>query len=183
MTPSTTPDSSRPQAGTCPTPGSLDILIFTLGGHRYGLDMARVLEIVRAVAVAPLPDSPEAVMGVVNLRGTLVPVFNLRGRFGLPSKDLDPREHFIIAESRSRLAALRVDRADGLASIARDDVADARTVVPGAELVTGAAKLPDGLVLIHDLDAFLSDAESARLDAAMAGTRSSGMKPAGAAAS
>lgn len=175
-----TPDSIRPQTGARPTPETLDILIFTLGEQRYGLEMARVREIIRAVAVAPLPNSPESVMGVINLRGDLVPVFNLRGRFGLPLKQLDPREHLVIAESRSRLAALRVDRADGLASVPRQDISDARTVVPGVELVTGAARLADGLVLIHDLDAFLSDAESTRLEAAMTDSRVSGMKSVGA---
>ncbi len=146
----------------------MEILIFELAEQRYAVALRSVREVVRAVANTPLPRGPAVIHGIINVRGTLVPVFDLRARFGLPPKALEPSDHLIIAWARSRLVALRVDRADWMMDLAPDELQDAATIVPQAEYVDGVAKLPDGLVLIHDLDTFLSDAESEALDEAMA---------------
>ncbi|MDQ3811382.1 MAG: chemotaxis protein CheW, partial [Chloroflexota bacterium] len=129
----------------------MQILLFELAGQRYGVPLRSVREVVRAVAITPLPTAPTVIEGIINVRGTLMPVFDLRARFGLPRKAVDPSDHLIIAWAQSRLVALRVDRADWMADIAESELEAAATIVPYAEYVSGVAKLPDGLVLIHDL--------------------------------
>ena len=146
----------------------MEILIFELAEQRYAIPLRSVREVVRAVAITSLPTAPAVIEGIINVRGTLVPVFDLRARFGLPPKVLEPSDHLIIAWAQSRLVALRVDHADWMIDIGADELQDAATIVPQAEYVDGVAKLPDGLVLIHDLDTFLSEAESEALDAALA---------------
>jgi purine-binding chemotaxis protein CheW len=145
----------------------LDILIFSLEKQQYGLRLDNVREIVRAVAVTPLPGAPPAIAGIISIRGTIVPVFDLRVRFGLPARQLGPSEHFIVAVAQSRTAALRVDSTDWLASVDEASLGDTRTAVADTKHIEGVALLPDGLVLIHDLDTFLSASESAALDAAL----------------
>ena len=144
-----------------------ELLVFDLDGRLYGLSSDVVVEVVRAVAVSPLPNGPRVVTGVMNLRGRLVPVFDLRVRFGLAPLPIEPSEHFIVADAGHRRVALRVDRVMKLAVVPQADLEPTEAVVSGTEHVSGIAKLPEGIVLIHDLGAFLSEAERATLDRAM----------------
>jgi purine-binding chemotaxis protein CheW len=130
--------------------------------------VAAVQEIVRAVAVSPLPDVPPFVEGVINARGTLVPVFDLRRRFGLPPRAPTLHHHFVLAFAGSRLAALRVDRALDLIDVAASDLSGPEEVGAGGQHVASIARLPDGLLVIQDLESFLSTSEGDRLDAALA---------------
>lgn len=146
----------------------LEVLSFEIGGQRYALASSVVRELVRAIAVVPLPKAPGIVEGVIDVRGSLVPVLDVRARFRLPPKPLALTDHFVLAWAASRVVALRVDRALDLIRLDAGQVEDAKAVVPSAEYVAGVAKLPDGLVLIHDLETFLDEAERATLDAALA---------------
>src|SRR5678816_4221005 len=94
------------------------LLLFTIDSTRYAVASADVTEIVRAVAVTPLPGAPRAVAGVIDVRGSLVPVFDLRHRFGLPARDVEPEHHFILVRTPTRTAALHVDHVLDLADIA-----------------------------------------------------------------
>ena len=146
------------------------VLIFDVADRRLGLPAATLLEVVRAVAIAPLPKAPPIVEGVINYRGTVVPVLNLRQRFGLPAAPLLPEQHFLIARTGGRLVALRVDRALDLVPVAEADVASPADVAPGADYVSGIARRADGLLVIHDLDAVLSLDEIHGIDAALGET-------------
>jgi purine-binding chemotaxis protein CheW len=152
------------------TPLPHEVLLFTLEGQRYALPSADVQELVRAVRLTPLPRAPEVVEGLLNLRGQLLPVLDLRRRFRLPPRPLSPLDHFIIARAGPRLVGLRVDRAEGLLSLEPGDLDETPYTLPGVGYVAGAVKLPEGLVLVHDLRTFLSEAESLALDAALAAT-------------
>jgi len=142
-------------------------LCFEVGSRRFGLWSSVVIEAVRAVAVVPLPKAPPAVRGVINLRGKAVPVFDLRSRFGLPPKEVEITDHFVVARAGKRVVAFQADRALGLFDVAEKDVENAKMVTPSAEYLEGIVKMPDGLVLIHDPATFLSRAEGVALDAAM----------------
>ena len=90
-------------------------------------------------------------------------------RLRLPQRTVSHTDHLILAQTGDRLVALRADRALGLARVDAADIEDAQTALPGAEYVSGVAKLPDGLVLIHDLRTFLQESEAAALDVAVSG--------------
>lgn len=147
----------------------MDVLTFSLDDQAYGLPVGRVREVVRAVAIRALPGAPEIAEGVIGVRGSLVPVLDLRARFGHPPRAVDPDHHLILAEAGGRLLAFRVDAARNVESVEPSTLAP----VPGwsgrAEYVAGLARTERGLVVIHDLDTFLSDSEAASLDAATAG--------------
>ena len=144
-----------------------EVLVFEVAGQSYGLPIVDVRELVRAVAITPLPDAPAVIEGVVNVRGRVLPVLDVRARFGLPTRPLDPSDHFIVASAGPRGVILRVDRATHLALINEASVQPPETLGPSAAYVAGVAKLDDGMVLIHDLATFLSAAEAASLDDAL----------------
>ncbi len=147
-----------------------EILVLDLAGQRYGLDVAVVDRLVRAVAVVALPRAPHVVEGVIDVGGALVPVLDVRRRFGLPARAPHHGDHLVLARAGHRLVALRCERATGIARVDPGQVEDARRAVPGADWVAGVVRLPDGLVLIHDLRTFLSLDEAAALDGALAGS-------------
>jgi purine-binding chemotaxis protein CheW len=128
--------------------------------------------VARAVAIEPLPGSPSIVEGVINVRGALVPVVDIRARFCLPPRALTPDQHLIIARTGPRLVALRVDRARDLIAVDQDAIEASDRVAPGLEHVVGVARLADGLLLIHDLESFLSLDEARQVDGALIGAGS-----------
>jgi purine-binding chemotaxis protein CheW len=156
---------------------SLEVLVFEVGGQRHGLHVADVQEILPVVTVTPLPEAPPLVEGIINLRGMVIPVLDTRRRFRLPTRAAAYTDHFVVARAGKHRVALRVDRALDLVRLGAGDVADADAVLPGGghgretvpQRVARVAKLPDGLVLVHDLGTLLSPAESAVLDQVLAG--------------
>jgi purine-binding chemotaxis protein CheW len=145
----------------------IELLLFELGGQRYALPVADVVEVLRAVAVTPLPQGPRVVLGVMNVRGRVVPVFDLRERFGQPSALVEPSDHFIVAHAAQRLAALRADKILDLVRLCTDAIEQVERVVSGMHHISGIGRLSDGVVFIHDLHSFLTEAESATLDRAL----------------
>jgi purine-binding chemotaxis protein CheW len=144
--------------------GRGDLLTFDLGSQRCALVLADVVEVVRVVAMAHLPDAPPLVEGIVNLRGEVVPVFDLRARFGLAPKAVELSDHLLIARAGPRTVAIRVDCARALVEV---DPRDIDRPVTSGNALAGVAKLADGLALIHDLATFLSASEAQALDTAL----------------
>src|SRR5262249_57266911 len=121
----------------------MELLTFEIGHERFGIPLAAVREIVRAVSIARLPNAPPVVEGVINVRGSVVAAFDIRARFNLPPKALEPSDHLIIAFAARRLVAIRVDRVTDLMILASNDVEDLTVMVPGNSSVAGVAKLLD----------------------------------------
>lgn len=143
-------------------------VVFAIDSASYAIAADKVLEIVRAVAVTPFPGSPATVLGIIDVRGTIVPVFDMRRRFRLPDRAVAPEDHFIIVSTSARTAALHVDTVLDIADVDAQQIADLSTEVSAVPAIDGVASLPDGLVLIHDVDKFLSRTEADALDKALA---------------
>lgn len=147
---------------------ALGILIFHLDEHRYGLPIEQVDRVVASVALAPLPQAPEIVLGVFSERGTITPTIDLRRRLGRPPRDLAVSDNLIIAHAGPQRVALLVDAVEGLQDIDPATVVPAAAVLPHLAHVRGIASLPGGLVLIQDLHGLLSLDEVAALQDAVA---------------
>lgn len=135
---------------------------------RIALPLSAVERVVRAVYVTPLPGAPAIVSGVANVQGRIIPVVDMRKRFRLPQREMALTDRLVIAHTAQRAVALVVDSVSGVIEHAEPDRVDAETILPGLEYVDGVVKLGDGLILIHDLDRFLSLGEAEMLDRAMA---------------
>jgi purine-binding chemotaxis protein CheW len=143
-----------------------DALLFELAGSRMALVAALVTEVVRAVEMQPLPQAPAVVVGMINVRGELMPVLDLRRRFGLQTKDLSPDDHFIVADCGGNRVALHVDRAVELLSIQELPIEPLRQD-SASPYAAGALAVEDGVLVIYDLSKFLSATEAATLQLAM----------------
>lgn len=140
------------------------IVAFTLDEHRYGLLLETVEHVTRMVEFVPLPSAPAVILGVVNFRGRIVPVLNLRLRFGLPGKHIALSDVLIVAKTPRRHVALAVDAVSGARESPLEDLIAAQDIVPGTRHVAGVLRLPDGMILIQDLDTVLSLDEEQVLD-------------------
>lgn len=145
----------------------IQLVVFAVEKQNYALRLSAVERIVRAVEVTPLPKMPEIVLGVVNVQGQIIPVVNLRRRFRLPEREIDPRDQLILARTAKRRVGLLADEVSGVLEVTGERVTAGGEVVPGLEYVTGVARLEDGLILIHDLNTFLSLDEEKVLDQAL----------------
>ncbi|MGD0886276.1 MAG: chemotaxis protein CheW [Thermodesulfovibrionales bacterium] len=146
-------------------PGKL--VAFAIERQRYALYLSAVEQIVRAVEITSLPKAPEIVAGVINLHGRVIPVLNIRRRFRLPEREISSSDQFIIARTSKRTVALCADDVSGVIECPEQEVEPSREILPHMEYVEGVVKLDDGIVLIHDLDTFLSLEEEKKLDKAV----------------
>ena len=146
------------------------LVVFSLDGQRYALALERVQRCLRVVAITPLPESPAIVLGIIDLGGVVIPVINLRERFNHPPRDVRLSDHLVIADTGKRTVALLVDETNGVIQLSPERYAPAGEIIPRLELMDGAAKLEDGLVLIHDLERLLSLDEDAAIDCALNAT-------------
>lgn len=143
------------------------LVVFALERQRYALPLAAAQAVARAVEVTPLPKAPAIVLGVINVRGQIIPVLNIRQRFGLPQREIDLSDQFIIARTAKRAVALVVDTVVGVLTRPSESVIAPEAIVPGLDYVQGVVKLDDDLIFIHDLDTFLSLDEENALEEAL----------------
>ena len=146
------------------------IIVFNLDEQRYALHLSAVERIIRIVEITPLPQAPEIVLGFVNVQGQVIPVFNMRKRFRLPDREISLSDHLIIARTAKRTVALVADAASGVVECGEEELAAANRILPDLKYVEGVAKLEDGLILIHNLDTFLSLEEEKTLEQIMTPT-------------
>jgi len=123
-----------------------------------------VERIIHAVEITPLPKTPEIVSGVINVHGDVIPVVDVRQRFGLPERETALSDQIVIAHTGTRPVAFLVNAVESVTERSQDEIIAAEKIVPGIEYVEGVCKLEDGLVFIHDLDTFLSLEEGKALD-------------------
>lgn len=147
--------------------GSMDALSFELAGSRYALLAHYVREVLRAVAIEPLPHAPFVIAGVFNLRGVVVPVVDMRKRLGLVSKEIAPEDYFIVADTPGFAVALHIDRALDLIGVTPTPLARITPGLAQTSYIAGVVPTADGVLLIQDLPAFLSSEEAAALGQAL----------------
>jgi len=143
------------------------ILVFTLDGQFYAISLSGVARIIHAIEIKHLPRAPEIIMGIINVNGRIIPVADFRKRFDLPFKEVNPDNQIIIVNTGKRVVAIPVDSVVGIKDLIPGQMKPATETVPFAEMLTGVAKVDDNLVLIYDLEGFMSLNEESILDNAM----------------
>lgn len=135
----------------------LHLVTFTLGSEEYGAPIRQVREVVRVGEITRVPHAPAHMRGVMNLRGRVLPVLELRSRLGLPPAELSTRSRVLVVEAHGRLLGLLVDAVRNVsripasaASAPPDDVRCAE-----AEYITGMARWEGRLIILLDLAATL----------------------------
>jgi purine-binding chemotaxis protein CheW len=136
----------------------LHIVGFQVGRETYGVPITSLHEIVRVPEITAVPDAPDYLEGVINLRGKIVSVMDLRKRFGEKHASLTKRNRILVVEHSGRLAGLIVDSASEVLKIPADDVEAPPAVFQdgGLNCVTGLAKVQGRLVVLLDMSKLLA---------------------------
>ncbi len=148
----------------------VELVVAVVSGQRWALPLTSVERVVPMVAVSALPQSPLGVRGAVNVHGDVVPVLDLDARIGRPAHAPGVDGRLLLARTSRRRVALPVDDVLGVLEVQAAAIGPAPEGMPAA--VAGVAALPDGVLVIYDLDAFLSPGEDEAVAAALAGATS-----------
>ncbi|MEK7217302.1 MAG: chemotaxis protein CheW [Chloroflexota bacterium] len=145
-----------------------NLLVFLLEEQRYAVPLHAVDCVLPIAAIAPLPGAPSIATGVINLHGAVVPVLDIRHRFGRPPRDYGLDGQLLIVRTPMRLAAFPVDEVVGVEALDARSITSSAMLLPGVQYVSGVVPTEDGLLFIHDVDTFLLSDEAAWLDRAAA---------------
>ena len=131
---------------------------FFLSREEYGVDVRLVQEIIRISDITPVPRAPESIKGVINLRGRIIPVVDLKKKLGLGDADTGRRGRIVVVKLRERLVGLLVDAASQVLKVpvSSIDPAPDAVVEIDADFIRGVAKLPDRLIILIDLQKILA---------------------------
>lgn len=145
---------------------SEQLVVFQLGGEEYAASISQVKEIIRYGGSTKLPNTPEYMDGIINLRGKVIPVVDLAKRFGLPrAKDGDVQA--IIVEAAGREVGMVVNEVSEVLRIEDSAIEPAKTVSHAGEFLRGIGKMEGRLLIILDLDKVFSEEEFEEIKAAV----------------
>jgi purine-binding chemotaxis protein CheW len=144
------------------------IVAFRVGRESYGVPITSLHEIVRVPEITAVPDAPDYIEGVINLRGKIVSVVDLRKRFGKPATALDRRHRILVVEHRGRLAGMIVDSASEVLKIPESEIETAPAMMQegGLDCVTGLGKYGGRLIILLDINKVLAVRDTGKSEAA-----------------
>jgi purine-binding chemotaxis protein CheW len=152
----------------------LQVVSFRLHEESYAIEITRVKEIILVEGITRVPQMPEYIEGIINLRGNVIPVVDLRKRFGLPCRPLDEQTRIVVCRMGERVVGLIVDSVSQVMKIPRERIQEPPATIAGhaGDYLVGVARIGEGLVLLLDIETVLARtpvAEPATVEAVPAG--------------
>jgi purine-binding chemotaxis protein CheW len=136
----------------------LQLVSFNIGEEQFGVEILKVQEIIRMVNITQVPNSPSYVEGVINLRGRIIPIVDLRTRIGLLRKNQDQGTRIIVVEIEGKTVGFIVDSVNEVLRIPKDitEPPPAMSVKMDSDYITGVAKFDGYIVILIDIDKIIS---------------------------
>lgn len=133
----------------------------------YGVPIKKVQEIIPMTEPTRLPQAPDFVEGIINLRGKIIPIIDLKKRFGMEPSELTAETRSVVIEIEGQTAGIVVDEVSEVLRLSTDTIEAPPTVIGGitAEYLTGVGKVEDRLLILLDVDKILNDGEKKELTA------------------
>jgi len=143
----------------------IQLVTFSIGEEEFGVNILQVQEIIRTMDITRVPRAPEFVEGVINLRGKVIPIVDMRSRFGLAHKEHDKYTRIIVIEIDMIIVGFVVDSVSEVLRIPANSVQPPPPVVAGmdSDYIDGVGKLEDRLLILLDLDSLLDNEEKEAL--------------------
>ena len=146
--------------------GETQLVVFVLASEEFACNIADVREVLKMIRITPLPRSLDFVEGVINLRGEVIPVIDLRKRFNLPAVDRTDESRIIIVEVEERMVGLTVDSVSEVIRLSNKQIQEAPNQVAGEQtnLIMGVGKIDERMLIILNLARILTSEEQIALD-------------------
>ncbi len=137
----------------------LKYVVFQLGEQRYGMSLMRINGIEKDYHIIPVPNAPEGISGIINLRGSVVPVYSLRERFGMDSRIDNPEKSLLITLSSGTMLAYEVDAVEEIEEMRPEDVNEMPSVASSEEtaFMDKVLHIRNDIVIAINVDKVLSE--------------------------
>ncbi|HEV7179627.1 MAG TPA: chemotaxis protein CheW [Candidatus Baltobacteraceae bacterium] len=144
----------------------IQVVSFRLGNEEYGVDIAQVQEIIRMVDITHVPRAPHFMEGVINLRGQLIPIIDLRTRFGMDRADHTKNTRIIVTEIVTKRVGIIVDGVSEVLNIPIENVEEAPEMIAGVgtEYISGVGKVNERLIILLELQKVITTSEKQELE-------------------
>lgn len=136
--------------------------VFAIGNIEFALDIMRIKEIIKPIKITVIPKAPRFIEGVINLRGGIIPIVDLRKRFGVKAAGAEStKERVIVTRLNRKAIGLIVDSVTDVITLDKKNISPPPEIVRGisSQFIKGVGKLNDRLILLIDLDAILTASE------------------------
>ena len=142
---------------------TFQVVSFRLGDEEYGVDIMTVQEIILVGCITQVPEVPEHVLGVINLRGNVIPILNLRARFGMPEQAANDATRIVVMNLNGRTVGVVVDGVSEVLRLSHEDISPTPPSLVGAgrDYVTGLARRKERLLVLLDMARLLVGSELA----------------------
>ncbi|MDX9789697.1 MAG: chemotaxis protein CheW [Candidatus Kapaibacterium sp.] len=144
----------------------LQLVSFNIGEEEFGVDILRIQEIIRLVEITRVPNAPPFVEGVINLRGKVIPVIDLRKRLGLSGIEAGVESRIIVVELDTKIIGFLVDKVNEVLRISKSITEAPPSIIAGinSDYITAIGKLEDRILILLDLDRVLKADEKTSID-------------------
>jgi purine-binding chemotaxis protein CheW len=166
-TPETLPQENHRREGT----GSMQLVSFRLAQEEYGIEITKVQEIILMGEITRVPQTPEYIKGLINLRSTVIPIVDLRLRFGLAQQEATDETRIMVVNASGKTIGIIVDAVSEVLRISHEQIAPPPPTVAGLgrEYLTGLVRLETRLLILLDIDRILGQEETAEVENTLAG--------------
>ena len=144
----------------------IQLVSFKLDSEEYGIEVLKVREIIRMIPITHMPNSPQYVEGIINLRGKIIPVVSMRKKFGLMERESDSQTRIVVMDISGELMGFIVDSVSEVIRISGSEIQPPPNVVSGGidqECITGVINQSERLLVLLDLERLFSHEEKALL--------------------
>lgn len=144
----------------------LQLVSFNIGEEEFGIDILKVQEIIRTMEITKMPNTPEFIEGVINLRGRVIPIIDLRIKLGMQKREHDKSTRIIVVEIADQTVGFIVDAVSEVLRIPKNITEAPPAIVSGinSDYITAVGKLEDRLLILLDLEKTLSVGEQEELE-------------------
>ena len=147
----------------------VQLVMFTVSGEKYAIDIMKAKEIIKPVKVTPLPDVPEFIKGVINLRGMLLPVISMKERLGIATENIEELGHearIILVAMEKMVVGIFVDSVEEIIRVQLKDIQAPPRIAKGigSEYLQGICRMEDEALVMLDLNRILSSSEKIMIE-------------------
>lgn len=144
----------------------LQLVSFMIGNEEFGLNILLIQEIIRMLQITKVPNAPSYIDGVINLRGKIIPVIDLRSKMGMPRKEHDHNTRIIVVELAAQTVGFIVDSVTEVLRIPENITEPPPSIVAGvnSDYIKSVGKLDDRLLILIDLEKILSAKDKVELE-------------------
>jgi len=158
--------SAGAQSALAATADSMQLVSFKMGEETYGIEITKIREIILMGQITQVPETPHYIKGLINLRSMVIPVIDLRARFGLAEGELTDESRIMVLNVGNRTIGIVVDAVSEVLRVAGDQISPAPHTVAslGNEYMTGLVRLEEQLLILLDVDKLFGEEETAAVN-------------------